>query len=882
MKGMLLNMDNNSEMHLFILWEKSLYKKDEIISQIKEKFKIIKIYNVKWSDKYFISNLSRFYGTNLLDCKAKAEHCGTGEFLLIIVKDENPIYENRNTSKGIKNLNINMFDSKEKFREITGGGHKVHATNDEIETNHDITLLLGISLNDFKNQNSEEWNGEIENLKKDLFGYNGWDNVQQMFYALNNCTKYAILRNYEGLPEEIYINEHNDIDLICESKENCALILNAEKVFPQDYRIHYRAKVKDKYANFDLRYIGDNYYCEKLETNILNNRVYNDKGFFVLSDEDYFYTLLYHAIIHKRIFKEDYKKRLANMNDTNIIDENSKLEDMIKILKNWLSVNKYLITIPDDKSVDFNIQNAKQFRPLLQLEQTNKKLQQFNDNIIKWYPFKKSKNILLVGENEIIEKYLKTKTENLIVLSRIEKTNKDLTNYEFDYILIYGIENYEDSIFDIRKYLNDGGKLIIIGDNTFGINNWSNYSINLESIKLENNNFDKTTISKVRDRLIENGLNNTNTFYCFPNYKETEVLINENHNIEDSQIDRYNQNIELKQIKVFDEINILKKIIREQPKMLEFFTNSYFIEASKNSIDTDIKYVSYNNCRNEKYKLITLLKENIVEKISANEESKEHLGNMKQIIQDIKNMNTDKIQVLDYEENGKIFSKLIKNYKTLDVILAEYYNNFEEIQKILNDLKNILIQNSVNYEECKNNIDKLGQPEELLNKLHYMPKAFWDMISKNCFYIENKFVFFDQEWVKEYLPVEFIIYRSVINSYDLIKKIDVDKLLEKLEILQYKEYFQKIDESIRKEILNQEVFEEMYKTETKGVDNLINENAMYKNYIDKLENEVIRQVNEDNSKKQEYIIALENRVKQLEEVNSKNEKIIKKILFWKR
>ena len=64
MKGMLLNMDNNSEMHLFILWEKSLYKKDEIISQIKEKFKIIKIYNVKWSDKYFISNLSRFYGTN--------------------------------------------------------------------------------------------------------------------------------------------------------------------------------------------------------------------------------------------------------------------------------------------------------------------------------------------------------------------------------------------------------------------------------------------------------------------------------------------------------------------------------------------------------------------------------------------------------------------------------------------------------------------------------------------------------------------------------------------------------------------------------------------------------------------------------------------------
>ena len=29
---------NNPETHLFILWEKSLYKKDEIISEIKEKF----------------------------------------------------------------------------------------------------------------------------------------------------------------------------------------------------------------------------------------------------------------------------------------------------------------------------------------------------------------------------------------------------------------------------------------------------------------------------------------------------------------------------------------------------------------------------------------------------------------------------------------------------------------------------------------------------------------------------------------------------------------------------------------------------------------------------------------------------------------------------
>ena len=139
---------NNPETHLFILWENSLYKKDEIISEIKEKFKILKIYKMKWSEKYFLSNLSRFYGTNLPNCEAKAEHCGKGEFLLIIVKDENPNYEERNTSKGAKIVNTKLFDCKEKFRQITGGGHKIHATNNEIETNHDITLLLGKNIED--------------------------------------------------------------------------------------------------------------------------------------------------------------------------------------------------------------------------------------------------------------------------------------------------------------------------------------------------------------------------------------------------------------------------------------------------------------------------------------------------------------------------------------------------------------------------------------------------------------------------------------------------------------------------------------------------------------------------------------------------------------
>lgn len=367
----------NKETHLFILWEKALYKKDEIISEIKRKFSIINMYEIEWSKEKFIENISRFYGTNLPNAKEKMEHCGNGKFLLIIVQDENPIYEKRNTSKGEKIVNINMFDSKDKFRQLTGGGHRVHATNDEAETNHDITLLLAQNLEDYLKNVKQET--EIIPIQKELFGANGWADVKEMFYALNNCLNYAILRNYEGLPDEIYVNDHNDIDIICDSFENAAYILNAEKVFPEEYRIHYKTKVGDKFANFDLRHIGDNYYTKELEERILKNRIFNEKGFFTLEHDDYFYTLLYHALIHKNVFKEDYKKRLSQMKPE-IIKTETTQEEMLQILKKWLKENDYIATKPVDQSVYFNIENLKKLGPCV-FNEENYELQQKIENL---------------------------------------------------------------------------------------------------------------------------------------------------------------------------------------------------------------------------------------------------------------------------------------------------------------------------------------------------------------------------------------------------------------------------------------------------------------------------------------------------------------------
>lgn len=358
------------EVHLFILWETARKKEKEILEDIKNSFNIIGKYNIKWNKETFSKSLSRFYGTNLPQNSYKEQHCGNGEFLLVVVEVENPKYEKRETSKGIQTVNVNMFDKKSLYREMTGGGHKVHGTNSEIETNHDLTLLLGQNIEDYLKQIDNKKKVETINLEQELIGTNGFNTVQEMFYVLNNCINYAIIRNYESLPDEIYVNKHNDIDIICDSYENATYVLNAEKVFQEEYRVHYKVKVEDKYAFFDLRHIGDNYYYYQMERNILKNRIYNTNGFYTIADEEYFYGLIYHALIHKPEFAEDYKIRLQKMNRTNMKLDTE--EDFIFVLNQWLLENGYLITKPIDKSVQFNLNNAKKFNKLLGISEIEK------------------------------------------------------------------------------------------------------------------------------------------------------------------------------------------------------------------------------------------------------------------------------------------------------------------------------------------------------------------------------------------------------------------------------------------------------------------------------------------------------------------------------
>lgn len=179
--------------------------------------------------------------------------------------------------------------------------------------------------------------------------------IEIFFEVLNRAElKYLVLRNYENLLEpEMYLDGHGDIDLLC---EDSSLLSEAVGAIPnppksstlEDDKVHYKIFIDSQSVSLDLRQVGDGYYCENWERDLLDRRVKKD-CFYVMNEEDYFYTLIYHAILQKRSFSEEYRLRLIEMSkklglNLDVYNE----QEFVRILEDYIRVKGYVFSYSND------------------------------------------------------------------------------------------------------------------------------------------------------------------------------------------------------------------------------------------------------------------------------------------------------------------------------------------------------------------------------------------------------------------------------------------------------------------------------------------------------------------------------------------------------
>ena len=303
-------------------------------------------------------------------------------------------------------------------------------------------------------------------------------------------------------------------------------------------------------------------------------------------------------------------------------------------------------------------------------------LKDLETNIIAWYEFKDNSKILFCGEKKSLAyEYLKSKYKN------VEKYN-DECNYtnEYDYIIILKSKIYETEIRKISSFLKETGIILLSFDNEYGISKFVTYKYETRISPLEQieGNLGKEAIQNI---LRNKGYKYINTYMPFPNWKRADIILSQELESFYDKIDRYFLDYGEDDVIIANEINLLKNISKYDRELFIKLSNSYLLEISKVPIDTSIKYISFNNYRKPQYSLITIIKDDIVEKKHGTQEA---VANIKKIAQNLEELNKYDFEILDKYEDGRLYSKYIKGYNTLDIELAKKYNNLELVVKKIN------------------------------------------------------------------------------------------------------------------------------------------------------------------------------------------------------
>lgn len=435
-----------------------------------------------------------------------------------------------------------------------------------------------------------------------------------------------------------------------------------------------------------------------------------------------------------------------------------------------------------------------------------------NDNILNWYPFTKDPTILYIEKekNEKIRHLLNEKAKKITILTLNE--NVDIVRKiveikeKYDYIIMLGVlenaneiikeENAEIKLMKFAKeQLNENGKILLAVDNRLGakyiVGNKSEYCNKIyDSIKNEYKKYKMFSRAEL-DKIIENiNFKYRKNYYPLPDYKNANVIYTDEAlpQVYDSKIN-YNVIYEEGSLIVQDETMLLKQFIKEGDFIK--YTNSYFIELSDSKIDNDIKYVSFNNMRKDKYSLILKISKEMVEKSPRTEEAIEHIRNINENNYKLKELGFEIAEEIENQENSikspYINLPLLDNY----IYILIKQSKKDEVYKIIDEW----------FELIKNKLDV----DENGNIKH----GFIDLVFENTFYDSNnnKFIFFDQEWYMENIKANYILYRAINNLYihnpNLSNYIPKEELMKKYDLLDDIE-FEKIEIELQKDVIDEE------------------------------------------------------------------------------
>lgn len=306
-----MNNDAGWELGLFVLWSNARREQARILALLRSRFDVRSVREVRWSPEESARNFDRFYNNRLVPpYRGSVKRLkGDGPLLVVTVVDHEPRYRPRNTLKGWRLVNVNLFDTKLVSRTWTAD-KSIHGSDSGAEATRDLMLLLGTDPSTFLQQHPRAWDEVIRSEQRDLIGAHGWESPDSFFTALNHTVPYVVLPKEPG---DRFIEEGSGFEILTSEYKELVAVANARPIggMLPSWGGRFRVRIGGRDVRMELRSVGDGFLDAGWERDLLQRRVWNEPGFYSLRPEDALETLAYRAVAHRAGSDESRRRHLA-------------------------------------------------------------------------------------------------------------------------------------------------------------------------------------------------------------------------------------------------------------------------------------------------------------------------------------------------------------------------------------------------------------------------------------------------------------------------------------------------------------------------------------------------------------------------------------------
>lgn len=483
-------------------------------------------------------------------------------------------------------------------------------------------------------------------------------------------------------------------------------------------------------------------------------------------------------------------------------------------------------------------------------------LSDLRTGLISWYDFKENADVLEVGAGfGALTGVLCEKCAHVTVTERsafraeaIAKRYESADNLDvyagdvlevdfgkkFDYILLVGLlERIGNGSFEIRVYaeylaklktmLKGDGRILFAVENRMGLKyfcgaaesytNKAFAGINHYKQKTAGYTFSKKEVENI---VTAAGFPYMKFYYPLPDYKLPQLIYTDKYLPE--------KNLRERLIPYYKRTDTLVAVERElyndviENEVFPFFANSFFVECSLTEEMGKVMYAAVSTDRGSQRSFATSIYENkTVKKAFLYPEGRNNADVLMTNMEDLKNHGIPVVEHIQ-DTNGVITQPFIE-WPTLSNVLKELIRtDIEKFLQILDQIYAYIMQSSEEVSATENALLKyLPMEAEKLDFGPVLKKAYMELIPLNCFYSkeEDKYLYFDQEFVREKYPAQYVMFRAIHYIYAFTDNAEAyypkQKLMDKYGMTNTWQYYFEEETRFLDEVRNHKQYEQFYK-----------------------------------------------------------------------